>query len=103
MRDKKLPFHKWYKWLEDNFAELRAKFHKDDKNSKPIYSHLSASDEHFASLEKRTPDSAKNKGPGLFSKLKQAITKKDEHGVSRLSFGRKSMKKSNSQQVTYEK
>ena len=42
-------------------------------------------------LEQRRPDSGKGKGPGFFSKIKQAMTK-NSSGPSRLSFGRKSMK-----------
>ena len=104
VRDKKLPFHRWYKWLEDNFAELRTTFMKNSGNDQQAnYDHLSASDEMFGALERRSPVGQKAKGPSLLSKLKQAMTKKDGQGISRLSFGRRSIKKSNSEQVTFNK
>lgn len=97
VRDKKLPFHRWYKWLEDKFAELRlaAKGKPNGHGSdQPDFSHLSASDEDFAQLEQRRPDSTKSKSSGFFSKLKKAISKKGgdgDQGGTRLSFGRRSM------------
>lgn len=93
VRSQKMPFHRWYKWLERKFSELRDAFKKQsaDKNDEELLLWQREVDSKEVENEhnKRRTDSTTNakRASGFFKKLKNAMKKKEKKDVE-LNFAR---------------
>ena len=80
-----MPFHRWYKWLERKFSELREAFKKQsaDKAEDELLWQKEADtmgfddDSHYRRRTDSTTYRAK-KASGFFKKLKNAMKKKEK-------------------------
>lgn len=80
-----LPFHRWYKWLERKFLELRDAFQRQEKVDKVEYDFCNWNKEEKEELEqinKRRPDSTTKRAKRFFGKLKRAVKGKDKNKES---------------------
>ena len=71
VRDQKMPFHRWYKWLEDKFGDLREAFVAQQEAREKEIELLSKDDadgEDFG-------DRKKSKKKGIFGKIYRMLGK----------------------------
>lgn len=103
VRSQNLPFHRWYKWLERKFFELRDAFKKSEQVEQE-FAQWNQKDDEIDSVNKRRPDSTKKRAASFFGKLKRAVKgksnkdKDSEKGHSRSNVG-STPKKLNAEQI----
>ena len=73
VRTQKMPFHRWYNWLEEKFQELRDAFKRQSEKDDELLLWQKEVDTKEIQNMKKRPESTKNKPIGFFNKLKRTM------------------------------